>query len=205
MISRRLKAFSALFVSALCLSVAFATLAPLPASAAEGPGEYTLTRQYGSVLFRVLHQEYLNLVGRFDDYAGTLYLDPDKLENSRLTASVQMNSLNMADSDVSETLVSSSVWFNTSLYPEATFTTTSVTVTGENEADFEGELSFVGKTRPWTLHVQFFGGADGELGGSTVGILGTGSFDRRDFGLDQYRNMAADVVEVEVNAKFNRN
>ena len=28
---------------------------------------YTLTRQYGSVFFRVMQQSYLNLVGRFDD------------------------------------------------------------------------------------------------------------------------------------------
>jgi len=26
-----------------------------------------------------------------------------------------------------------------------------------------------------------------------------------DFGLDQYRNMAADEVNIEVNVKFNRN
>jgi polyisoprenoid-binding protein YceI len=173
-------------------------------TAAEGPAEYTLTRQYGSVFFRVFHQGYLNLVGRFDNYAGTLYLDPANLANSRLVASVQMGSLNMADGDVTETLVNSSVWFNAAVYPEATFTSTSATVTGQNEVDFSGDLTFVGITRPWTLHVKFFPGSSGELGGSTVGILGTGSLNRLDFGLDQYRNMAADAVEIEVNVKFNR-
>lgn len=191
---------------ALILS-GFASVAPTLAVAAdaEGPAEYTLTRQYGSVFFRVFHQEYLNLVGRFDDYSGTLYLDPANLANSRLTASVNMASLNMADADVVETLVNSSVWFNATVFPQATFTSTSVTVTGENEADFQGDLAFMGITKPWTLHLKFFGGSDGELGGSTVGILGTGKLNRLDFGLDEYRNMAGDSVEIEINVKFNRN
>ena len=180
--------------------------AALPVSlyAAEA-AEYTLTRQYGSVFFRVFHQQYLNLVGRFDDYSGTLYLGPDNLENARLSASVNMGSLNLADKDVTEALVNSSAWFNASVFPEATFTSTSATVVGENEVEFSGDLEFVGSTQPWTLRVQFFPGASGELGGNTVGILGTGTIDRLDFGMDQYRNMAADTVDIEVNVKFNRN
>ena len=165
---------------------------------------YTLTRQYGSVLFRVMQQQYLNLVGRFDQYSATLDMDFDDLSNSRLTATVQMGSLDMADGDVVETLVNSSAWFNAPLYPEATFTTTSVDVTGEMTADFHGNLTFVGVTRPWTLHVQFYPGSDGELTGSSIGMQATGSFDRTDFGLDQYLNMAEELVSIEVNVKFNR-
>lgn len=173
--------------------------------AAEQGGDYTLTRQYGSVLFKVMFQDYLNMVGRFDQYAGTLHLDAENLANSTLTASVQMGSLSMAEADVVETLVNSSSWFNASIFPEATFKSTSAVVTGDNEVDFTGDLTFMGITKPWTLHVKFFGGTDGEVGGSTVGILGTGSFDRQEFGLKEYRNMAADVVNIEVNVKFNRN
>ncbi len=187
---------------------ALATLVSQTSFAAESPAEshveYTLTRQYGSVFFRVFHQEYLNLVGRFDQYSGTLFLDPADLANSRLTATVNMGSLNMADADVTETLVNSSVWFNAAVYPDATFTSTSATVTGPNEVDFHGDLSFVGSTKPWTFHVKSNPGSGGVLGGSAVGILGTGTLNRLDFGLDQYRNMAADAVEIEVNVKFNR-
>jgi polyisoprenoid-binding protein YceI len=78
-------------------------------------------------------------------------------------------------------------------------------MTAADEVDFKGDLNFMGKTQPWTLHVKFFGGTDGELGGSSVGIIGTGSFNRVDFGLGEYRNMAADTVDIEVNVKFNRN
>ena len=185
----------------------FISLAPAAMGASAESADtvsYTLTRQYGSVLFRVLQQEYLNLVGRFDDYSATLEMDFDDLSNSRLTATVQMGSLNLTDGDVEETLINSSIWFNAPLYPQATFTTTSVDVTGENSADFNGELTFLGITKPWTLHVTFFGGTDDKLTGSTIGMLATGSFSRTDFGMDQYMNMAADLVSIEVNAKFNR-
>ncbi|MGP1609719.1 MAG: YceI family protein, partial [Burkholderiales bacterium] len=186
----------------LVLSSFLYTYSAAAADAATG-GEYVLTRQYGSVMFRVFHQNYLDLVGRFDDYAGTLILDPENLENSQLSASVTMTSLNMADSDVVETLVNSAVWFNGSIFPKATFKSTSATVTGENEVDFHGDLTFVGMTQPWTFHVKFNPGT-GALGGSTVGIHGTGTLNRVDYGLNQYLNMADEMVEIEVNAKFNR-
>lgn len=188
------------------LAVFALVLAPVGSlQAAEAGGDYTLTRQYGSVFFRVFQQEFLTLVGRFDSYAGTLHLDPENLANSSLTATVDMVSLNMADGDVTETLVNSSVWFNAAVFPQATFTSTSAVVTAEDEVDFVGDLNFLGMTKPWTLHVKFHGGSDGELGGSTVGITGHGVINRLDFGMDQYRNMAADNVEIEVNVKFNRN
>ena len=185
--------------------VALSTLLVNLSLAAEAGGEYTLSKQYGSVLFKVLYQQTLMMVGRFDDYSGTLSLDPANLASAKLTASVNMASLNMADKDVSETLVNSSSWFDTTVFSSATFTSASVTVTGENTADFMGDLKFMGITKPWTLHVRFFGGTDGELGGSSVGIQGTGIINRLDFGLDEYQNMAANDVEVEVNVKFNRN
>jgi polyisoprenoid-binding protein YceI len=193
-------------VRALLACIIFMGLTGFTSSsmAAEAGGDYTLSRQYGTVVFSVLFQQTLNMKGRFDDYAGTLHLDVDNLANSTLTASVQMGSLNMADADVVETLVNSGSWFNASLFPEATFASTETVVTGDNEVDFNGNLSFMGMSKPWTLHVKFFGGTDGELGGSSVGILGTGSFNRVDFGLGEYRNMAADTVDIEVNVKFNR-
>jgi polyisoprenoid-binding protein YceI len=185
--------------------ISFSALLGSVTNAAEAGGEYTLSKQYGSVFFKVLFQQTLMMVGRFDDYSGTLSLDPANLANAKLTASVNMTSLNMADKDVAETLVSSSSWFDTTVFSSATFTSTSVTVTGENSADFQGDLKFMGMTKPWTLHVQFFGGTDGELGGSSVGIQGTGTINRLDFGLDEYQNMAANDVAIEVNVKFNRN
>src|SRR5690554_6648315 len=155
-------------LSRLCLALLlFGGLAP--AASAEEAG-YTLTRQYGSVLFRVLFQDTLYMVGRFDDYAGSLTLDPSDPATARLEASVNMASLSMADGDVAETLVNSSSWFNAPLFPRATFSTTTATVTGENAVDLVGELTFMGVTRPWTLHAALFGGSDGDLAGSTVGM-----------------------------------
>lgn len=166
--------------------------------------DYTLSKQYGSVLFRVLQEQYLYLVGRFDDFAGSLQFDPEDLSATRLQATVKMTSVDLADSSIVELLTSSAVWFNTSLYEEASFTTESATVTGDNTVELQGELTFVGVTQPWTLDATFLGGSDGTLGGNTVGMNARGSFKRSDFGMDQYMNVAADEVEIEVNVKFNR-
>lgn len=168
------------------------------------PANYTLTRQYGSVLFKVLQEEYINLVGRFDDYGGKLVFDPDDLAATRLDATVNMASVNMGDKDVAELLVSSSAWFNTGEFPEATFSTESVEVVGVNVMFLHGQLTFMGITMPWVMEATFHGGADGSLAGSTVGMVAVGNFLRSDFGLDQYMNVADDRVTIEVNAKFRR-
>lgn len=183
------------------LNASMASLAPF---ASAEVAEYELDPQYGTVLFSVLQEEYLYLVGRFDEFAGSLSLDPADLASARLDATVTMNSLDMADDSVVELLVSSSIWFNSNLYPEAAFSTESVTVTGENTAQLHGQLTFVGVTQPWTLNATFFGGSDGSLEGDVVGMQATGSFKRTDFGLDQYLNYAEDEVSIEVNVKFSQ-
>lgn len=183
--------------------IAFVPLFASQPSMAE-PDGYTLTREYGSVLFRVMQEEFLYLIGRFDEFSGTLQFDPDDLASADLSATVRMDSLDMADDSIVELLVSSAVWFNASLYSEASFETESVTVTGDNSVDFQGQLTFVGETQPWTLSATFHGGSDGELAGDTVGMTAIGSFNRSDFGVDQYMNIAADSVEIEVNVKFER-
>ena len=188
------------------LPIAVLALAPLLVSDYAGaePASYTLTKQYGSVLFRVMQEELLYLTGRFDEFSGTLEFDPEDLSASSLSATVRMDSLAMADNSIVELLVSSSVWFNTSLYSEASFVTESVTVTGDSSVDFHGQLTFVGNSQPWTLSTTFHGGRDGELAGETIGITAIGNFNRSDFGVDQYMNVAADNVEIEVNVKYER-
>lgn len=181
----------------------FLGAALIPSARAE-VADYTLETQYGTVLFSVLQEEYLYLVGRFDEFSGSLSLDPADLETARLDAAVNMSSLDMADDSVVELLVSSSVWFNANLYPDASFITESVTVTGENTAELHGQLTFVGVSKPWTLRATFFGGSDGALEGDTIGMQARGSFKRTDFGLDQYMNYAADEVSIEVNVKFSQ-
>lgn len=166
------------------------------------PANYTLTKQYGSVLFKVLQEQYINLVGRFDDFSGTLVLDPEDLTATRLEAAVNMASVNMRDKDVAELLISSSAWFNTAEYPEAVFSTESVELIGENALFLHGQLTFMGITRPWVMEATFHGGSDGTLEGNTVGMVAVGSFQRSDFGLDQYMNVADDLITIEVNVKF---
>ncbi|MDC0598768.1 YceI family protein [Gammaproteobacteria bacterium] len=142
---------SKLINTALCLALSLCA-SSLQAADAEN---YTLTRQYGSVMFKVLHQQYLNMVGRFDNYSGTLYLDPDDVSNSRLDATVQMGSLNMADSDVVETLVNSSSWFNAALYPEASFTTTAVTSFSRADFGMNDYSGFIGDEITLEINGEF--------------------------------------------------
>lgn len=163
---------------------------------------YTLSYQYATVQFRVMQEEYINLVGRFNDFSGSLQFDPEDLSATRIDGSVVMTSLDMTDTDVQEVLLSSSVWFNAYDFTESSFTTLSAEVVSENTVLLHGELTLRDITLPWTLQAVLRGGEDGLADSKIIGVTLTGSFSRSAFGMDQYLDIAADEVTVEVNAKF---
>jgi polyisoprenoid-binding protein YceI len=71
-------------------------------------------------------------------------------------------------------------------FPEIAFTSTTVSVTGENTAEVTGDLTLHGVTKPVTLQVTYNGGygpADFDPGGARIGFSATGQIMRSEFGI----------------------
>jgi polyisoprenoid-binding protein YceI len=79
---------------------------------------------------------------------------------------------------------------NGAQFPNATFKSTSVTMTGADSADVAGDLTWRGVTKPMTLHVIFRGGmASGAMMPgmpAEMGFSATGTFKRSDFGFSAF-------------------
>jgi len=165
-------------------------------------GSYKLDQTHVAVLFKINHMGLSTFVGRFNKVDATLEFDPANIAAAKLSAVIDVASLDANNADLEETLRGSS-WLDTEKYPQAFFKTTSVSVLDQNSAVFAGELTLHGVTAPINLTVTFNGGANNMLTGFyTLGFSATTAFNRSAFGIDYLIPAIGDQVAIEVFAEF---
>lgn len=165
-------------------------------------GSYSLDQTHVAVLFKINHMGLSTFVGRFNKVDATLEFDPNNIAAARLSAIIDVASLDVNNPDLEETLRGSS-WFDTEKYPQAFFKTTSVKLIDQHSAVFSGELTLHGITAPIDLSITFNGGANNMLTGFyTLGFSATGTFNRSTFGIDYLIPAISDAVALEVFVEF---
>jgi polyisoprenoid-binding protein YceI len=168
------------------------------------PGSYQVDKQHLSVLFKLNHMGMSTFVGRFNDIDAQLEFDPAHIENAKLSAVINIASIDVNNADLAETLRGSS-WFEADKYPQALFNTVSVEKVDETRARFKGNLTLHGVTAPVVLDVMFNGGGDNMLTGRyTIGFSATTHFQRSQFGIDYLIPAVGDDINVEVFAEFQK-
>ena len=167
-------------------------------------GSYQLDETHVAVLFKINHMGLSTFVGRFNKVDATLEFDPNNIAAAKLSAVIDVASIDVNNPDLEETLRGSS-WFDTEKYPQAFFKTISVNLLDQNSAVFGGELTLHGVTAPMNLTVTFNGGANNMLTGFyTLGFSATSTFNRSTFGVDYLIPAIGDAVAIEVFAEFQK-
>lgn len=165
-------------------------------------GSYQLDQTHVAVLFKINHMGLSTFVGRFNKVDATLEFDPNNIAAAKLSAVIDVASIDVNNHDLEETLRGSS-WFDTEKYPQAFFKTISVNLLDQNSAVFGGELTLHGVTAPMNLTVTFNGGANNMLTRFyTLGFSATSTFKRSTFGVDYLIPAIGDAVAIEVFAEF---
>jgi polyisoprenoid-binding protein YceI len=165
-------------------------------------GSYKLDQTHVTVLFKINHMSLSTFVGRFNRVDASLEFDPTNIAAAKLSAIIDVTSIDVNNPDLEETLRGSS-WFNTEKFPQAFFKTISVSQVDQNSALFSGELSLHGVTAPVDLTVTFNGGGNNMLTGFyTLGFSATSKFNRSTFGVDYLIPAVGDEVTIEVFAEF---
>ncbi|MDR7091497.1 YceI family protein [Cellvibrio fibrivorans] len=168
-------------------------------------GSYQLDQTHVAVLFKINHMGLSTFVGRFNKVDATLEFDPANIAAAKLSAIIDVASIDANNPDLEETLRGSS-WLDTEKYPQAFFKTTSVNLLDQNSAVFAGELTLHGVTAPIDLTVTFNGGANNMLTGFyTLGFSAASTFNRSTFGVDYLIPAIGDAVAIEVFAEFQKN
>lgn len=186
-------------IAALALS-ALGTLATLPAQAAE---VYTIDPTHSEVSFQVRHLV-TQVRGKFNDYQGTIALDPAKLENSQVEFRIKAASIDTALPDRDKHLRSEDFFF-VEKYPEITFKSQQIKATGKDTYDVTGPLTLRGVTKTVTLPVTFLGKVRDPWGNDKAGFALETTINRKDYGivwnaaLDNGGVVLGDDVKIAIN------
>jgi len=197
--------------------------AAAPAQILAPAGTYVIDPTHANLQFRVNHLGLADYIARFTRYSATLTLDPANIAASSIAFTVDPSSVRTdypgnyrqthAQSRFQswdEDLSRSENFFNTGQFPEASFRSTAVEVTGANTARVTGDLTFLGQTRPVTFDVTY-GGSMAQHPYTRAGAIGfsaKGTFNRSDFGnrfglaQGDSPGFLGDAVTIEFDGEF---
>lgn len=179
--------FFALFALAAAASgSALAADVPAPATAPVPAGAYTVDKLHTSLIFRVSHLGFSSYTGRFTRLDANLQFDPNNLAASRVNVTIDPRSIEAdnAPSGFMQTLAGKD-WLDAEHFPEMSFRSKSVEVTGPGTFRLHGELTLHGVTKPLVLEARYNGGYASHPyePNARVGFSAQGTFARSDFGV----------------------
>lgn len=161
---------------------------------------FNIDRGHSELTFRIRHMM-SRVSGTFGEWKGTIAGDPASWTGSSTQVVIETASIDtkLARRD---TDLRSSDFFDATAYPQITFRSTSVSVTGTT-ITLQGELTMRGVTKPVTLTGEYLGSM-GEGAKQRVGFHVTGTLNRKDFGmvwnraLDTGGFLLGDDVELDI-------
>lgn len=144
---------------------------------------WSIDPEHSNIGFKVRHLMVSNVKGSFDKYTATVDIDDKDITKSKVTVSIDTNSINTNVQKRDEHLRSAD-FFDVAKYPEMTFVSKKITKSGKDRLKVAGDLTLHGVTREVVLDVQ---GPSKEIkdpwGNIRKGATATTKINRKDFGL----------------------
>lgn len=159
---------------------------PVQSTAPVPKGDYTIDKSHTSLLFRVSHLGFSTYTGRFTRVDAELQFNPVNIAASRVNVRIDPRSIE-ADNAPSGFLqaLAGDQWLDAEHFPELTFRSQSVEVTGANSFRIHGQLTLHGVTKPLVLEAKYNGGYAGHTyePQARAGFSAQGTLKRSDFGV----------------------
>jgi len=183
---------------ALLAATAFAL--PFAAQAAE---QYTLDPSHTHVAWHAGHMGFSVPTGIFANITGSLTLDEQNPSASKVEAVIKPAEMVTGIAKFDEHMRGSD-FFDVAKFPEATFKSTKVEVTGASTAIVTGDLTIKGVTKPAVLDVKL-----NKLGENpfskqkTAGFSATTMIKRSDFGITYGTPHVPDEINLTIESEAN--
>ena len=167
-------------------------------------GIYTFDTKHADVSF-TYYVGFASQSGRFTDLNGVFQFDRRAPEQGSIKAVIKTASLS---ADAFESELRSSRFFNVGVFPEIRFVSRSVKPLGENRAEFNGDLTMNGVTRPVTLQAVFQPEARAGLGSAHASsspdgrarMIGTIRLKRSEFNMTSLSYLVNDEIDIQITA-----
>lgn len=155
-----------------------------------------------SIEFAVKHMMVSTVRGRFTDFDGTIYGDPNDPENARVEVTIRADSIDTRN-DQREAHLKSADFLDVEQYPEITFRSTRVERVSKDHFKVVGDLSIRGTTKEVELDVALNGVGKSPYGQQVVGLSAETILTRSDWGLNWNVALEAGGVLVGNTARIN--
>ena len=161
-------------------------------------GTYAIDPSHSRIGFVARHAMVTKVRGSFNEFDGSGFFDADNPANSHLELTIAAASIDTRNADRDAHLRSND-FFDMEQHPEITFTSTSVEQTDDDTFRVTGDLTIKGVTKPVTVNFEHSGTAVDPFGNQRIGLDGSTTVNRKDWGVNW--NAALDAGGVLVSEK----
>ncbi|WP_110650498.1 YceI family protein [Salinicola peritrichatus] len=184
--------------AALTLALLTGTLS---ANAMADTTTYQMDPAHTSVVVSWNHFGFSNPTASFSDVKGTIQFDDQNVEQSSVEVSIPVKTVDTRVPALTEEFLEAS-YFDVEKFPEATFKSTRIEATGDQQYDVHGDLTIKGITKPVVLHATLNkAGTHPMAKVPAIGFDAETVIQRSDFGLDQYVPNVGDDVRIEISSE----
>ena len=165
------------------------TQATAPEGGIPPAGTYHLDPAHARLIFSLSHLGFSEYTALFKAFNAELAFDPAAPDQMVLTAKVDPASIETFYPDPKldfNAVLAGESFLDAKKFPEMTFKSTAIRLTGLQSAAVTGDLTLHGATRPVTLRVRYNGGYAGnplDPSGARIGFSAEGALFRSDFGI----------------------
>jgi polyisoprenoid-binding protein YceI len=161
-------------------------------------GTYAIDPTHSRIGFVARHAMVTKVRGSFNEFEGSGYFDVENPAASHLQLTIQAASIDTRNADRDGHLKSND-FFDMATYPEITFASTAVEQLSADTYRVTGDLTIKGTTKPVTVDVEYTGTAVDPYGNQRIGLEGSSTVNRKDWGVSW--NAALDSGGVLVSEK----
>lgn len=161
------------------------TLCLAPATIAAALESFTIDAARSTVAFCVPCLGISETCGTFRDVAGSIDLDPQAPEHSRVDATIAAVSIDTERED-RDAHLRDDRFLDVARFPEIHFTSERVARQPDGAWTIDGSLALHGVTRPITLTIMDAPPVEGVAAANALEATATATLDRHDFGIDYH-------------------
>ena len=113
--------------------------------------DYIIDDQHSYIGFKIKYFGFSPVRGRFDNFDGTVFYDPDHLSHLDISVVIDVNSINTGNERRDNDLITGEGWFKEKEFPKITFSTISSEVNVDGSFLLTGHFSMNGVTKELTI------------------------------------------------------
>ncbi|UOF91664.1 YceI family protein [Fodinisporobacter ferrooxydans] len=143
---------------------------------------WVLDKTHSGIGFSVRHMMISNVRGHFNEFDATVAVESDDITTASISVEIDPTSIDTRNQQRDDHLRSGD-FFHVGEYPKIHFQSSQLRHVDGEQYTLDGQLTILGVTKPLTLNCEITGPAKDPWGNERIGVIATGSVDRKDFGL----------------------